>query len=104
MSLNETTTQNRANLGISIKRMTINDASQLPKDFATTPGGTFFSTTPGGMYSKLKKKKNLIFLIQPRRNSNSLRSNIFTFKKRFTIRKISASKFTIYTRSNFNTV
>jgi hypothetical protein len=61
MSVNETTTQNRANLGISIKRMTINDASQLPKDFATTPGGTFFSTTPGGMYSKLKKNKKLNF-------------------------------------------
>jgi hypothetical protein len=34
--------------GIAIKRVTINDNSQLPKDFCTTPGGTFFSTTPGG--------------------------------------------------------
>ena len=48
MSQNETTTQTRANLGISIKRMTINDPSQLPKDISATPGGTFFSTTPGG--------------------------------------------------------
>lgn len=39
---------NTANNGISIKRITINDSSQLPKDFSTTPGGTFFSTTPGG--------------------------------------------------------
>ena len=46
----ENLSSNRTNLGISIKRITINDASQLPKDFATTPGGTFFSTTPGGKY------------------------------------------------------
>ena len=26
----------------------IKDASQMPKDFSTTPGGTLFSTTPGG--------------------------------------------------------
>jgi hypothetical protein len=53
MSQIENERLNRANLdlrnGVSIKRITINDASQLPKDFATTPGGTYFSTTPGGM-------------------------------------------------------
>jgi hypothetical protein len=36
------------NNGISIRRMPINDMSQLPLDYSTTPGGTFFSTTPGG--------------------------------------------------------
>lgn len=33
---------------IPSKRITINDASQLPSDYCTTPGGTIFSTTPGG--------------------------------------------------------
>jgi len=33
---------------IQTKRIAISDSSQLPKDFCTTPGGTFFSTTPGG--------------------------------------------------------
>jgi translation initiation factor 4E binding protein 1 len=30
------------------KRILINDPSQLPSDYGTTPGGTLFSTTPGG--------------------------------------------------------
>ncbi|GIY63335.1 eukaryotic translation initiation factor 4E-binding protein 2 [Caerostris darwini] len=29
-------------------RNVINDASQLPIDYSSTPGGTIFSTTPGG--------------------------------------------------------
>ncbi|GFS65733.1 eukaryotic translation initiation factor 4E-binding protein 2 [Trichonephila inaurata madagascariensis] len=29
-------------------RVVINDASQLPIDYSSTPGGTIFSTTPGG--------------------------------------------------------
>lgn len=33
---------------IPSRRITINDASQLPSDYCTTPGGTLFSTTPGG--------------------------------------------------------
>jgi len=32
----------------SIRRVVLNDVSQLPQDYSTTPGGTFFSTTPGG--------------------------------------------------------
>lgn len=36
------------NSSISIRRIPINDVSQLPLDYSTTPGGTFFSTTPGG--------------------------------------------------------
>ncbi|XP_014246725.1 eukaryotic translation initiation factor 4E-binding protein 2 [Cimex lectularius] len=33
---------------IPSKRMLINDPSQLPVDYSTTPGGTLYSTTPGG--------------------------------------------------------
>lgn len=33
---------------IPSRRVIINDASQLPSDYSTTPGGTIFSTTPGG--------------------------------------------------------
>lgn len=33
---------------IPSKRILINDASQLPIDYSSTPGGTIFSTTPGG--------------------------------------------------------
>ncbi|XP_022916659.1 eukaryotic translation initiation factor 4E-binding protein [Onthophagus taurus] len=29
-------------------RRTINDHSELPSDYSTTPGGTLYSTTPGG--------------------------------------------------------
>jgi len=30
------------------RRIQINDASQLPHDYSSTPGGTLYSTTPGG--------------------------------------------------------
>ncbi|KAK8770078.1 eukaryotic translation initiation factor 4E binding protein thor [Amblyomma americanum] len=33
---------------IPTRRVIINDASQLPHDYSSTPGGTIFSTTPGG--------------------------------------------------------
>lgn len=33
---------------IPTRRIVINDASQLPHDYSSTPGGTIFSTTPGG--------------------------------------------------------
>ncbi|XP_056139883.1 eukaryotic translation initiation factor 4E-binding protein 1 [Lampris incognitus] len=32
----------------STRRVTINNAEQMPHDYCTTPGGTLFSTTPGG--------------------------------------------------------
>lgn len=35
---------------IPSKRIVINDPSQLPNDYSSTPGGTLFSTTPGGQY------------------------------------------------------
>ncbi|XP_064457295.1 eukaryotic translation initiation factor 4E-binding protein 1-like [Ornithodoros turicata] len=33
---------------IPTRRVLVNDASQLPIDYSSTPGGTIFSTTPGG--------------------------------------------------------
>lgn len=33
---------------IPTKRVLINDPSQLPLDYSSTPGGTLYSTTPGG--------------------------------------------------------
>ncbi|KAJ8013840.1 hypothetical protein DPEC_G00033970 [Dallia pectoralis] len=33
---------------IPTRTVLINDTTQLPHDYCTTPGGTFFSTTPGG--------------------------------------------------------
>ncbi|XP_075238437.1 eukaryotic translation initiation factor 4E binding protein thor [Lycorma delicatula] len=33
---------------IPSRRILINDSSQLPVDYSTTPGGTLYSTTPGG--------------------------------------------------------
>ncbi|XP_076237046.1 eukaryotic translation initiation factor 4E binding protein thor isoform X2 [Calliopsis andreniformis] len=33
---------------IPAKKIMINDPSQLPTDYCSTPGGTLFSTTPGG--------------------------------------------------------
>jgi len=33
---------------IPSKRFVLNDLSQLPHDYSTTPGGSIFSTTPGG--------------------------------------------------------
>ncbi|XP_038638945.1 eukaryotic translation initiation factor 4E-binding protein 2 [Scyliorhinus canicula] len=33
---------------IPTRRVVLNDTTQLPLDYCTTPGGTLFSTTPGG--------------------------------------------------------
>ncbi|XP_054166750.1 eukaryotic translation initiation factor 4E-binding protein 2-like [Oppia nitens] len=33
---------------IPTRKIVVNDLSQLPFDYSTTPGGTWFSTTPGG--------------------------------------------------------
>jgi len=33
---------------IPTKRVVLSDQSQIPADYSTTPGGTWFSTTPGG--------------------------------------------------------
>ena len=31
-----------------VRKVVVNDPSQLPLEYGTTPGGTMFSTTPGG--------------------------------------------------------
>ena len=33
---------------IPTRRVVLSDQSQIPTDYSTTPGGTWFSTTPGG--------------------------------------------------------
>ncbi|XP_028653900.1 eukaryotic translation initiation factor 4E-binding protein 1-like [Erpetoichthys calabaricus] len=40
--------QKTVSQAIPTRRVTVNDAAQLPHDYSTTPGGTLFSTTPGG--------------------------------------------------------
>ncbi|XP_076348859.1 eukaryotic translation initiation factor 4E-binding protein 2-like [Tachypleus tridentatus] len=39
---------NNERLGIPARSILLNDASHLPNDYSSTPGGTIFSTTPGG--------------------------------------------------------
>ncbi|XP_063445742.1 eukaryotic translation initiation factor 4E-binding protein 1-like isoform X1 [Mytilus trossulus] len=51
------------------RRVVLNDLSQLPNDYSTTPGGSLFSTTPGG--TKIFYERN--FLMQCR-NSPLTRS------------------------------
>ncbi|XP_028585402.2 eukaryotic translation initiation factor 4E-binding protein 2 [Podarcis muralis] len=40
--------QHSQSRAIPTRTVLINDSSQLPHDYCTTPGGTLFSTTPGG--------------------------------------------------------
>ncbi|XP_066534430.1 eukaryotic translation initiation factor 4E-binding protein 2 [Hoplias malabaricus] len=40
--------QHSESRAIPTRKVLINDATQLPHDYCTTPGGTLFSTTPGG--------------------------------------------------------
>jgi len=47
---------------IPTRRVVLNDVSQLPSEYGTTPGGTFFSTTPGG--TRIVYERN--FLMQCR--------------------------------------
>ena len=47
-SVTATSQLSTASRAIPTKRITVNDPSQLPHDYSTTPGGTLFSTTPGG--------------------------------------------------------
>ncbi|XP_033742779.1 eukaryotic translation initiation factor 4E-binding protein 2-like [Pecten maximus] len=47
---------------IPSRRIVLNDISQLPHDYSTTPGGSIFSTTPGG--SKIFYERS--FLLQCR--------------------------------------
>ncbi|XP_039628724.1 eukaryotic translation initiation factor 4E-binding protein 2 [Polypterus senegalus] len=40
--------QHSESRAIPTRMVLVNDATQLPHDCCTTPGGTLFSTTPGG--------------------------------------------------------
>ncbi|XP_072394485.1 eukaryotic translation initiation factor 4E-binding protein [Diabrotica undecimpunctata] len=43
---------------IPIRRVLINDHSELPAHYSSTPGGTLFSTTPGG--TKIVYEKSVL--------------------------------------------
>lgn len=45
---------------IPTRRVLINDTTQLPHDYCTTPGGTLFSTTPGGTWMLCVHDKFLV--------------------------------------------
>lgn len=48
MSVNATDVKASGSREIPSRRVLLKDASQLPSEYSTTPGGTMFSTTPGG--------------------------------------------------------
>ncbi|KAK3091582.1 hypothetical protein FSP39_020950 [Pinctada imbricata] len=48
MSIANSSDQNVKGREIPNRRVVLNDLSQLPNDYSTTPGGSIFSTTPGG--------------------------------------------------------
>ncbi|XP_071453417.1 eukaryotic translation initiation factor 4E-binding protein 2 [Hetaerina americana] len=48
MSASPVARQASRSQSIPQRKVVINDASQLPVDYSTTPGGTLYSTTPGG--------------------------------------------------------
>ncbi|KAE8739620.1 eukaryotic translation initiation factor 4E-binding protein [Frankliniella occidentalis] len=52
----------QATQSIPVRRVMLSDASQLPNDYSTTPGGTLYSTTPGG--TRVVYERN--FLLQLR--------------------------------------
>jgi len=49
----------------SIRRVVLNDASQLPHDYSSTPGGTLFSTTPGGTRIVYDRSKLMLLRNSP---------------------------------------
>lgn len=48
MSVNATDVKASGSREIPSRRVLLKEASQLPSEYSTTPGGTMFSTTPGG--------------------------------------------------------
>lgn len=48
MSASPLTAKSVTTQAIPIKRVLVNDPSELPSHYSETPGGTLFSTTPGG--------------------------------------------------------
>lgn len=47
---------------IPTRTVVLNDTTQLPHDYCTTPGGTLFSTTPGGKSMLASSKCNPCWL------------------------------------------
>ncbi|XP_056635625.1 eukaryotic translation initiation factor 4E-binding protein [Diorhabda carinulata] len=47
---------------IPIRRVLINDHSELPAHYSSTPGGTLFSTTPGG--TKIVYEKSVLLTLR----------------------------------------
>lgn len=50
MSASPMTAKSVTTQAIPIKRVLVNDPSELPSHYSETPGGTLFSTTPGGKF------------------------------------------------------
>lgn len=66
---------------IPSRRVVINDASQLPADYSSTPGGTLYSTTPGGtriVYDRafLMQLRNSPLARTPPKNLSSIPSDL----------------------------
>jgi len=47
---------------IPSRRIVITNSADLPNDYSTTPGGTFFSTTPGG--TRIVYERNLLLQLR----------------------------------------
>ncbi|CAG9763352.1 unnamed protein product [Ceutorhynchus assimilis] len=47
---------------IPIKRVLVNDPSEMPNHYSQTPGGTLFSTTPGG--TKIVYERNFLLTLR----------------------------------------
>jgi len=48
---------------VRTRRIVVNDPSQMPLEYGTTPGGSIFSTTPGGkLFNVVYNCYNYIFV------------------------------------------
>lgn len=50
---------------IPTRRVELSDPSQIPGDYSTTPGGTWFSTTPGGTRIVYDRSKLMLIRSSP---------------------------------------
>jgi len=62
MSASPVARQATQSQAIPSRRILINSASDLPNDYSTTPGGTFFSTTPGG--TRIVYERNVLMQLR----------------------------------------
>lgn len=63
MSASPMTAKSVTTQAIPIKRVLVNDPSELPSHYSETPGGTLFSTTPGGKICCIFYSKNVWWLL-----------------------------------------